>query len=150
MGVGFATAQLTQVILSDVPVEESGQASSTQSTSRQVGSALGIAILGTALFTTLRAGTESRLSEEIAANPQVGELVKGVSDSAGALIAELSANPATAAIAQAAREGLTQGVSVAAFVGVSVLVVGFLTTIPLARQQKAAAAEPAANAETTE
>lgn len=150
MGVGFATAQLTQVILSDVPVEESGQASSTQSTSRQVGSALGIAILGTALFTTLRAGTESRLSEEIAANPQVGELVKGVSDSAGALIAELSANPATAAIAQAAREGLTQGVSVAAFVGVSVLVVGFLTTIPLARQQKAAAAERAANAETTE
>ena len=30
------------------------------------------------------------------------------------------------------------------------LVVGFLTTIPLARQQKAAAAERAANAETTE
>src|SRR5690606_35210596 len=91
MGVGFATAQLTQVILSDVPVEESGQASSTQSTARQVGSALGIAILGTALFTTLRAGTESRLADEIAANPQVGEIVKGVSDSAGALISELSA-----------------------------------------------------------
>ncbi len=143
MGVGFATAQLTQVILSDVPVEESGQASSTQSTSRQVGSALGIAILGTALFTTLRSGTESRMSDEIAANPQVEELVKGVSDSAGALISELSTNPATAHVAEAAREALTQGVSVAAFVGVGALIIGFLTTIPLARQQKAAAAQRA-------
>ena len=65
MGVGFATAQLTQLILADVPLDASGQASSTQSTARQVGSALGIAILGTALFSTLRAGTEARLSDEI-------------------------------------------------------------------------------------
>lgn len=74
MGVGFATAQLTQLILMDVPVDKSGQASSTQSTARQVGSALGIAILGTALFTTLRLGTEARLSDEIAADPRVKEL----------------------------------------------------------------------------
>ena len=53
MGVGMATAQLTGVILTDVPVAASGQASGIQSTSRQVGSALGIAILGTILLTTL-------------------------------------------------------------------------------------------------
>jgi hypothetical protein len=50
VGVGFATAQLTGVVLADVPVERSGQGSGTQSTARQVGSALGIAILGTVLF----------------------------------------------------------------------------------------------------
>ncbi len=134
MGVGFATAQLTQLILVDVPVDRSGQGSSTQSTARQVGSALGIAILGTALFTTLRSGTESRLSEEIAADPSVAGLVDGVSGSAGALISELAENPATAAIAEAAREALTQGVSVAAWLGVVALVVGLLTTIPLGRR----------------
>ena len=46
LGVGFATAQLTGVILADVPVAASGQASGIQSTSRQIGSALGVAILG--------------------------------------------------------------------------------------------------------
>ena len=52
VGVGFATAQLTGVILTDVPTEASGQGSGIQSTFRQVGSALGIAILGTILITT--------------------------------------------------------------------------------------------------
>ena len=141
MGVGFATAQLTQLILVDVPLDKSGQASSTQSTARQVGSALGIAILGTALFTTLRAGTEARLSDQIAADPAVGDLVAGVSDSAGALIAELAGNPATAPIADAAREALTQGVSVAAWIAISALVVGLLTTIPLGRRVAVESAE---------
>lgn len=134
MGVGFATAQLTQLILADVPLDRSGQASSTQSTARQVGSALGIAILGTALFTTLRMGTEARLSDEIAADPKVGDLVRSVSDSGGALIGQLAENPATAPIADAAREALTQGVAVAAWIAVVVLVIGLLTTIPLGRR----------------
>ncbi len=56
LGVGFATAQLTSIVLSDVPVRESGLASGTNSTVRQVGSALGIAILGTVLFTSLGNG----------------------------------------------------------------------------------------------
>jgi len=143
MGVGFATAQLTQLILIDVPVDKSGQASSTQSTARQVGSALGIAVLGTALFSTLRIGTESRLSDQIAADPQVGDLAKAVSDSGGALIAQLGENPGTAAVADAAREALTQGVSVAAWVGIAALVIGLLTTIPLGRSRSAATPETA-------
>jgi MFS family permease len=52
IGVGLATAQLTNVIMVDVPLENVGQASGTQSTTRQVGSALGIAVLGTILFTS--------------------------------------------------------------------------------------------------
>lgn len=143
MGVGFATAQLTQLILADVPLDRSGQASATQSTARQVGSALGIAVLGTALFTTLRAGTEARLSEEIAADPKVGELAREVSDSAGSLIAPLSANPATAHIADAAREALTQGVSIASWVGIAALVVGLLTTLSLGRGTTVGSADEA-------
>jgi len=61
IGVGLATAQLTGVIMVDVPVEKIGQGSGSQSTVRQIGSALGIAVLGTALFTSVQAVGETRL-----------------------------------------------------------------------------------------
>jgi len=63
LGVGFASAQLTSLILGDVPPEVSGLASGTNSMLRQVGSALGIAILGSALFVSLGVGTGERLAK---------------------------------------------------------------------------------------
>ena len=63
VGVGFASAQLTSVILADVPVRQGGQASGTQSTARQIGSALGTAVLGTILFVGLAHDTEARVAE---------------------------------------------------------------------------------------
>ena len=63
LGVGFATAQLTSVVLADVPTEVSGLASGTNSMLRQIGSALGIAILGSALFVSLGVGTGDRLAQ---------------------------------------------------------------------------------------
>ena len=63
IGVGFATAQLTGVVLTDVPLARSGEGSGIQSTSRQVGSALGIAILGTVLFATLGARYDTALAD---------------------------------------------------------------------------------------
>ena len=61
VGVGLATAQLTSVTLSDIPMERSGLASGANSTMRQIGSALGIAILGTILFVSLGNGVRSEL-----------------------------------------------------------------------------------------
>ena len=45
-GIGFASSQLTNVILSDIPAEKAGVASGTNSTVRQVGAALGVAVVG--------------------------------------------------------------------------------------------------------
>src|SRR4029077_5637479 len=45
-GIGFASSQLTNVILTDIPAEKSGVASGTNSTVRQVGAALGVAVVG--------------------------------------------------------------------------------------------------------
>ena len=59
IGVGLATAQLTSIVLSDIPPERSGLASGANSTMRQIGSALGIAILGTVLFTALGNGVHA-------------------------------------------------------------------------------------------
>jgi EmrB/QacA subfamily drug resistance transporter len=87
LGVGLATAQLTNVILVDVPQRESGQASGTQSTFRQVGSALGIAILGTILVVTLGSQTRARLSEVPMLPLQaVDGISTAVQDSAGAIL----------------------------------------------------------------
>jgi EmrB/QacA subfamily drug resistance transporter len=52
LGAGFSVTQLTNVVLSEIPMDKSGVASGTNSTVRQVGSALGIAVIGT-LVTTL-------------------------------------------------------------------------------------------------
>ncbi|MBP3042686.1 DHA2 family efflux MFS transporter permease subunit [Arthrobacter jiangjiafuii] len=129
MGVGLATAQLTSVVLAEVPVARSGQASATQSTARQTGSALGIAVLGTAFFTTLKEGTASRLSDDVAANPLLGPLVDSVNASSGGSIAALGADPQTAYIADAARAAMTDGASLAAWIAAGALLIGLLTSL---------------------
>jgi len=51
LGGGFAVTQLTNVVLSNIPPAKSGVASGTNTTVRQVGSALGIAVIGTVVTT---------------------------------------------------------------------------------------------------
>lgn len=133
-GVGLATAQLTGVVLVDVPVADSGQGSGTQSTSRQVGSAFGIAILGTVLFTTLGA----RLAAKLGGIPGLtaGErsaIVTGVKQSAGTLIGRLAADPHTAAAATAAKEAFSQATALTAFCAAFFLACGLLATRSLGR-----------------
>jgi MFS family permease len=55
-GVGLATAQLTIIMLSEVPLAQSGEASGLQSTVRQLGSALRVALLGGLLIASLGSG----------------------------------------------------------------------------------------------
>ena len=52
IGIGFAGSQLTNVILSEIPNERSGAASGANTTVRQLGAALGIAVIG-ALLTSV-------------------------------------------------------------------------------------------------
>jgi len=139
LGVGLATAQLTGVVLADVPVANSGQASGTQSTSRQVGSAFGIAILGTVLFTVLGA----QLSQRLSSLPGVsaGErsaLVAGVKQSAGAVIGQLAASPRTAAAAAMAKEAFSQATRLTAATAATFLVLGLLASLSLGRGTGAA------------
>ena len=49
IGVGFASSQLTNVVLCDIPQEHAGAASGANTTVRQIGAALGIAIIGSLL-----------------------------------------------------------------------------------------------------
>jgi EmrB/QacA subfamily drug resistance transporter len=53
IGAGATSAQLTNLILSAVPIELAGEASSVNAATRQVGTSIGIAILGTVLASTI-------------------------------------------------------------------------------------------------
>jgi hypothetical protein len=60
LGVGFASSQLTNVILFDVDADKTGVASGTNTTVRQVGLALGIAVFASFLNAlTIRHATSS-------------------------------------------------------------------------------------------
>ncbi|MEV7007243.1 DHA2 family efflux MFS transporter permease subunit [Streptosporangium sp. NPDC051022] len=129
MGIGLATAQLTGVVLAEVPVERSGQGSGTQSTVRQIGSALGIAVLGTLLFAGLSADLDHRLSRVNEVNPvQREQIVSAVQRSAGGAIAGLARLPE---VATAARESFATGTRYAAFGAAGFLAVGLLASLSL-------------------
>ena len=143
-GVGFATAQLTGTILVDVPPALSGQASGTQSTSRQVGSALGIAILGTILFGVTGANLQQALDERGAPESVSAPIVTAVVDSAGGAIPQLGErDPGTQA---AAAEAFTDGARAAAFTAAGLLGVALLASASLGsgrRDEDASAVEAA-------
>lgn len=130
-GVGLATAQLTGVVLRDVPVAQSGQGSGTTSTARQIGSALGIAVLGTVLFASATAVFDAKLDDRGVPAPQRDQLVSAVVDSSGAAIAGLEKNPQTAPVAADAKEAFSDGTRWAAFAAAGFLVVGLLATVSL-------------------
>ncbi|MBI1377575.1 MAG: DHA2 family efflux MFS transporter permease subunit [Frankiales bacterium] len=131
LGVGMATAQLTSVILAEIPVTESGQASGLQSTFRQLGSALGVALLGTLLLTTLGRATTTNV-EATGAPPQAAESISSaVQGSAGSVIPSLRADPATAAAGEAAAAALVTASRWTTGIAAGVIGVGLLATLAL-------------------
>ncbi len=98
IGVGFATAQLTSIVLSDIPVTLSGIASGANSTLRQVGSALGIAILGTILFATLVGHSADNLEASLpSVDPACRQLVVDLVDASAGQILPALRDPSRAA-----------------------------------------------------
>ena len=150
-GVGLATAQLTGVILVDVPVERSGQGSGTQSTARQIGSALGIAILGTVLFTSTAGILTSNLEDQGMASDQADQIVTAVVQSAGGAIAQLEQSPATSAAADTAKTAFSDGTRYAAFTAAGFLAIGLVATLalPSRRPEEATESDHSENAPKT-
>lgn len=79
IGLGLASAQLTSTVLADVPTGQSGQASATQSTVRQLGTALGASVSGALLSAGLGSGAAGMTGS-------AAQMAKGVRDSAGSAL----------------------------------------------------------------
>jgi EmrB/QacA subfamily drug resistance transporter len=132
IGVGFATAQLTSLILADVPPAQSGEGSGIQSTSRQVGSALGIAILGTALTTGLAAGTRDRLAAVPGIPPQQrAAIVLAVEKSGGAVLPAFRQSPRLQPAVGPVEEAFVASARRAAFIAAGFVLVGLVAAFRL-------------------
>lgn len=127
MGVGFATAQLANVVLSEVPPERSGLASGANSTMRQIGTAIGTALIGTVLLVGLNTGTRDRLAAipgiPAAASEQVQTAIEA---SDGQALVSLRSDPSAAAMVPAVEDAFaaaarTAGLAAAGFIGMGLL-----------------------------
>ncbi|THA60261.1 DHA2 family efflux MFS transporter permease subunit [Streptomyces sp. A0958] len=149
IGVGFATAQVTNVVLNDVPEASSGQASGVQSAFRQLGSALGIAALTTVFFTTLSTRLNDRLTSGGLPADEADKLTGAVTDSAGAAIGPLAANPQTVSVADAARAAMTDGVVLGGYLAAGFVLLGLIASflIPASPAGTTPGVEPSADAE---
>lgn len=131
MGVGFATAQLTGVVLSEVPVADSGQASAVQSTSRQVGAAIGTAILGTTLLIGLGSFVSSELQSRGIPAAQSQEVSQAVATSAGQAIPGLASTPGGDVLVAGASAGFAEATKLVAWVAGFFVLLGLLTSLLL-------------------
>ncbi|MGF7124758.1 DHA2 family efflux MFS transporter permease subunit [Rhodococcus sp. TAF43] len=148
LGLGLASAQLTGTVLVDIPTEESGQGSATQSTVRQLGAALGTAILGTVLSLGLAHSLTNRL-EPVALPPQVSsQLVDSTRDSAGGTIPPIreqgdhgKLGPAGPETADALSDGFADATRWSLFVAAGFLAAGLVSATQLQprRREEAAA-----------
>jgi EmrB/QacA subfamily drug resistance transporter len=143
LGIGFALAQLTNVVLSEIPPEGSGVASGANTTVRQVGSALGVAVIGTVL--TVQTVSHAVHSIKSAALPAAvkAHALAGVHALASGYAPPKGTNPANAAVIRAAVEqGVVHGTRVALIFAFVVVAIGsFLsllipTSPPLDRQER--------------
>ena len=84
MGIGFATSQITGVVLFEIEAQKAGVASGANSTARQVGAALGAAIIGSVITVrttnlVLSGLAHTRLGPGVAAQVHRGVQVAGPS-----------------------------------------------------------------------
>jgi len=151
LGLGLASAQLTGTVLRDIPVAASGQASATQSTVRQIGSALGTAFAGAALSISLALTLPAALSDAQVTGAAADQIAEATRQSAGTTITQLRAQGDASALGDqtaTAVHALTVGFSDATrwsmLVAAGFLLLGLVGALWLRRNAARADAEDAA------
>jgi EmrB/QacA subfamily drug resistance transporter len=121
-GMGLAMAPATEAVMGSLPKDKAGVGSAVNDTTRQVGGAFGVAVLGSILSSAYA----DRLSDS---QPGPG-LPDGATDGlAGALaVAARMPGDAGTALAAAAKEAFVQGMDVTVATGALVVAVGAVLT----------------------
>ena len=122
LGVGFASSQLTNVILSEIDPDKAGVASGTNTTVRQVGAALGIAVIGSllnaqAIHHAVKAvNAVSGISERVRTSTIAGIRAQGVNFAPGSGIGRDQAAVLTHALRTSVVDGARPALLFAALV----------------------------------
>ncbi len=141
LGIGLATAPITAAVMSTVPRDRIGNASGVLSTMRQVGSLLGIAILGAVLQNRVTAnvtdgirmafGMPRALKEKILAGIAENGVQMGGSTFGGSEVP-----PAVAGMISSLFKGwFTAAINTAFLVGVALAVAGCICALLLRKQR---------------
>lgn len=133
IGLGLASAQLTGAVLASVPVEISGQGSATQSTVRQIGSALGTAVSGAVLSAALAITLPAQLADHGIPESKATQLAEATTQSAGTTITQLRVRGDSASTIDALSAGFAQATQLAMLVAAVFLLLGVLGAWQLRR-----------------
>ena len=143
LGLGLASAQLTGTVLHDVPVDISGQGSATQSTVRQIGSALGTAFSGAVLAVALAVTLPSALSNAGLTGSVADQMADATRTSAGTTLMQLRAQGTaspfgndTVTAVQALTAGFTAATRWSLFVAAGFLLLGLVGSLVLRRASR--------------
>lgn len=132
LGLGLASAQLTGTVLVDIPTAQSGQGSATQSTVRQVGTALGTALIGAVFAAGLAQAIPAQLDivPDLSAQQSL-QVAQIAEDSAGGSIPAIRAGQGdlgdtAPAVADALSNGVASATRTALFGAASALALGLV------------------------
>jgi EmrB/QacA subfamily drug resistance transporter len=124
-GVGVAMTPATDAIMGALPKEQAGVGSAVNDTTREIGGAIGVAVLGS----VFSAVYSDRMADVAAALP--GDVAAMVRDSIGGALAlaDQVGGPAGAALTHAARSAFVDGMAAASLVGTAVAIGGALVAL---------------------
>ncbi|MEI7745442.1 MAG: DHA2 family efflux MFS transporter permease subunit, partial [Chloroflexota bacterium] len=130
LGVGFATAQLANVVLGDVAPERSGLASAANSTMRQIGTAVGAALIGTVLLVGLNTGTRDGLAT-VPGLPSAaaGQVATAIEASNGQALVAMRDDPRASAVVPVIEQAFTDAARTAGLVAATFIFAGLLFSL---------------------
>jgi EmrB/QacA subfamily drug resistance transporter len=125
IGIGFAGAQLTNVVMSEIPADSSGVASGANTTVRQVGAALGVAMIGSLLSAQILSHSISRIRAAALPAAVKAQALAGVHAS-GAYYRPSAATSAhdTSIVQHALRASVASGTRIALLFAATIVVIG--------------------------
>jgi hypothetical protein len=129
-GTGLALAPCIESVLGSLPADQAGVGSATSDTALQVGGALGVAVLGTALNMRYQGRLAPLLAHEPIPGP-IRELILGSLGGAQAVAARIGGSSGIE-LARAARQAFVSGMDLGLLVGsVVVAVAAFVVLVVL-------------------
>ena len=125
-GLALVMPPATEAIMGSLPPAKAGVGSAVNDTTREVGAALGVAVLGSVMSSTYR----PRVSDAIAGRGVPDDIAHAVTDQIGAAmeVAARLGGPPGRALADVAAGGFADGMGRAFLVGAAALLVGAVLT----------------------
>ena len=132
-GMAMTMTPMTTQLMASVPRDRAGMGSATNDTTRELGGALGVAVLGSLLTSQYTSGVASAVA---GAPAELREIAEG---SLGGALALVSQDQLPASILGAARQAFVDGFTVAALVGAAVTGVAAFLVLKLLPSDRFAA-----------